>query len=490
MTESDDGDAAIEPPPTAVDDTSVRITGRRAGFAYRAGEVLVRGERGRARARSLSPANEEVANEGVSREPATDERVDDDASVDGNDLGDELVWFRLTGVDRPLDLVDQLRAEGFDAQPNHVLFSHSCDNDCCPHPADLFDAVWCGGLANPVRSNPVRSNPVRSNPVRSNPVRSNPVRSNPVRSNSELHSSARPAAPPTADRVQLAGPGALPHIVILDTGLDIALDTARSGATITGEPDRPDQKIELGPAAGSVGPDGYLDPVAGHGTFIAGLIERHAPGCRIDVKSVVSPLGLVSESDAAKAVNAVIAAHDEAIGKGSTPPQVIVLMSFGGPADGTPNLLWTAISRAVRRGIVVVASAGNDSTCIPYYPAALPNVIGVAALDSVGPAPFTNFGDWVDACAPGTDLISWFFDGFDGARPMINTHDIDRFRGWASWSGTSFAAPLVIAAIAREIVLASPPNGEPSITARDAAERVIRAPHLLRLPRLGTVINI
>ena len=61
--------------------------------------------------------------------------------------------------------------------------------------------------------------------------------------------------------------------------------------------------------------------------------------------------------------------------------------------------------------------------------------------------------------------------------------DPDRFDGWALWSGTSFAAPRVAAAIAQRMA----DRGE---TARTAAEVVTAAPGLLRLPDLGVVVNV
>ena len=100
-----------------------------------------------------------------------------------------------------------------------------------------------------------------------------------------------------------------------------------------------------------------------------------------------------------------------------------------------------------------MASAGNDGTSQPQYPAAFDGVIAVGAVGPDGPTPWTNYGDWVDACAPGADLNSSFFAKFDGPEPRVNTVDPDRFEGWATWSGTSFAAPVVVAAIAREMVL-------------------------------------
>jgi subtilisin family serine protease len=43
------------------------------------------------------------------------------------------------------------------------------------------------------------------------------------------------------------------------------------------------------------------------------------------------------------------------------------------------------------------------------FPAALPSVVSVGALDQSGRADFSNFGGWVDCCAPGVDVVSTFF---------------------------------------------------------------------------------
>ncbi len=129
-----------------------------------------------------------------------------------------------------------------------------------------------------------------------------------------------------------------------------------------------------------------------------------------------------------------------------------------------------------------MAAAGNEGSCVEQYPAALSSVIGVAALGPTGPAEWSNYGPWVDACAPGTDLVSSFFARFDGDLPRINGIDADDFDEWATWNGTSFAAPVVVAALAREMVTTG-------CNAADAVDRVVRAPHLARLPYRGTVVN-
>ena len=151
--------------------------------------------------------------------------------------------------------------------------------------------------------------------------------------------------------------------------------------------------------------------------------------------------------------------------------------------------LDAAVRRATSLGTVVVASAGNDGTCRRIYPAALGDVVSVGAFGPGGPAPFTNYGPWVRACAPGVDVVSWFFTEFEGPEVALPTAtamlgvDPDDFESWARWSGTSFAAPMVVAALARHM-------GIFDVDAKEAVKRVVDDPALLRLPDLGTVVNI
>jgi Subtilase family len=443
------------------------------GFAYRPGEVITT-------RRALDDPE-------VQRVLAS-ERVE----VDADDV--VLGFVRLTGLRDPLAVVEDVRLAGHPAQPNHVVFAH-CGGCCPPHPATA--GCGTGFAAGPVYASPVYASPVYASPVYASPVYASPVYASPVYASpvyaSPVYASPvyasdrryrrtglRPSSARPADRVERGRPedhlsatavAAGVEVHVFDTGLaggtfvSHALDAAR----ITGDPGDPsDVPDDDG--------DGYLDPAAGHGTFIAGIVDQVAPGCRIELPRVLSTLGdgdewAIGGRIAGLAGTLADAAH------------TVVNLSFGGFVLDRPFFLARAIRQVRRAGAVVVASVGNDATCRPTYPAAFPGVVGVGAVGPSGPAPFSNYGPWVRACAPGVDLVSTFFDRFDGReRRGPGRSDPDRFRGWAVWSGTSFAAPVVAGALARTMAT----NGS---TAVEAVERLLDGPALLRIPHLGTVVN-
>lgn len=186
-----------------------------------------------------------------------------------------------------------------------------------------------------------------------------------------------------------------------------------------------------------------LDTQAGHGTFICGLVNRLLPGQPIDVQKVLDPLGFGDDVTLALGLS-------EARGP-------VLNLSLGGYTvdDRPPIALEAALSR-LGRDRVVVAAAGNNGSDRPFWPAACKGVLGVAALDTTGGTPkaaaFSNRGRWVDVCAPGVDLHSTYVRGVqDIGGPQ-------EFEGFACWSGTSFAAPLVAAGIARIVAEGASPR--------------------------------
>ena len=78
----------------------------------------------------------------------------------------------------------------------------------------------------------------------------------------------------------------------------------------------------------------------------------------------------------------------------------LINLSCGGYAAQSMHVLAAAVRRATRLGTVIVASAGNESTCRRTYPAALPGEVGVGAIGPDGPAVFTNYGPGVLAALP------------------------------------------------------------------------------------------
>ena len=447
-------------------------------FAFVPREIVVAGARGR-----------DLAAELFNRRFAGFEPV-----FDGRDDGPGQYFVtRIAADDDVRRAIDDLRLEGVAAQPNHVLFAHG---DCCcgPHPADRWQSCVAGSpvhgspvygspvhgspvygssvsaspvygspvYGSPVYGSPVYGSPVYGSPVYGSPVYGSPVYGSPASQSGHRRSSAAPADAPITP-VRHAPAGALvPRIAILDTGLarkglrPNALDFVQHAST--GWAEGPDDDG-----------DDFLDPAAGHGTFIAGLIDLLTPGCDLTAERVLSNYGAGDEVAIAQRIDAIDAD--------------LLNLSFGGYALDHMDVLAAAINGAQQKGTVVVASAGNDGICRPSLPAAFPDVVSVAALGPYGPARFSNYGPWVRACAPGVDIVSRFFTKFDGKEVApAGGIDPDKFASWARWSGTSFSGPIVVAALARELQL--------GLTTAEAVERVIDAPGLLRIPDFGTVVNV
>lgn len=164
--------------------------------------------------------------------------------------------------------------------------------------------------------------------------------------------------------------------------------------------------------------------IAGHGTFIAGLIALIAPNARIMPIRAFSPDGV---SDAFSVAQGIKYAVDHGA-------QVINL-SFGTTED-TP-VMHDAVTYAHGRGVLLVAAVGNEdkgNDTGPQFPANWSvEVMGIAALDNSNhKATFSNYGTNVSVSAPGVNLVSLY--------PQINNSP-----DYATWSGTSFAAPLATA---------------------------------------------
>jgi subtilisin family serine protease len=161
----------------------------------------------------------------------------------------------------------------------------------------------------------------------------------------------------------------------------------------------------------------------GHGTHTTGIIAHIAPESRILPVRVLDANGRGNTFLLAYAI-------EWAVEQGAD----VINLSLGTPFDSA--VLRSAVADAVAQGVVIVAAAGNDNTETPQYPAAYPGVITVTAVDAGGvKADFANYGrDWVDLAAPGVGIVSTII-GPEGS-------------GYATWSGTSMAAPFAAGAAA------------------------------------------
>jgi subtilisin family serine protease len=270
-------------------------------------------------------------------------------------------------------------------------------------------------------------------------------------------------------------------VAVVDTGVS-ATHPELAGRLLTGY-DTVD--LGIGPLAvgleliGDIsGPDIAPDDEVGHGTHVTGVIA--AAGRRL-------PRGLSGDCVALPVrvlAGAVSSAGGRPFGVGSLTDidlgvklaadrrARVVNLSLGTPAtevdpDG-PVPHADVCAYAERRGLVLVAAAGNDGTAVPYFPAVLPTVLAVGSVGSDGHrSSFSNTGAHVKIHAPGDDIVGLGLQGYRRS------------------SGTSHAAPFVSSAAALLVAhaerLGQPldPQTVRDLLIRTATARVDRGPAVL-----------
>ena len=254
-------------------------------------------------------------------------------------------------------------------------------------------------------------------------------------------------------------PLAGPRVAVIDSGID------------AGHPEF-EGKIA---AARSFVSGSALTDTHGHGTLVAGLIAAQTNNAE-GIAGLAFPAQLLIAKVVRGNRTVGLAAEANAIRWAADMGARVINLSLGGVRDPRhPDrdtfspLEAAAIQYAYARGAVVVAAAGNGDqapvTPWPYasYPAALPHVVGVAALTRDGAVPqFSNRDPvYVDVSAPGVDVVSTFPRNLTASRPSCLEQGYtpcanDEFR---RAEGTSFAAPQVSAAAA--LVLSVRPNLRP-----------------------------
>jgi subtilisin family serine protease len=292
--------------------------------------------------------------------------------------------------------------------------------------------------------------------------------------------------------------GAGVRVAVLDTGVDLAHPAfagrlaARGDGSLLGR-DFVDDDAD--PSEGGRESDrGW-----GHGTHVAGLVTLAAPDARLIPVRVLDSAG---RGNAWVLAEALMWAIDPDGNPATDDGAHVVNLSIGTPRQ--TRLMNAAIELAtcsdddddeqdddysdigfdadrarcnLRPGVVVMAAAGNGGSATErQYPAAeaAEGQLAVAATDAQSRlAAFSNRGDWVQLAAPGERVLS----PIPGGR-------------YATWSGTSMAAPLAAGVAA--LVLQRNPDWKPvDVTKRllDRSVALCDAGALRGLHALGAVAD-
>jgi len=342
--------------------------------------------------------------------------------------------------------------------------------------------------SNPFTGNPFTGNPFTGNPFTGNPFTGNPFTGNPSGMAGYAYpgfGGRQPVAYVGPDLPTPTRPLAdRPVVAILDTGcgdhpwlrkaLISAKDEYGGEIGIVDPASDPDAHPSLGSPL-----DGVVDSAAGHGTFIAGIVLQACPEARILAVRVADGQGMIRENDLLGALGRLVAIVEA----GHRLDVVNLSFSYYHESPKTESIdseLYALLTKLRAAGCVIVCSAGNDATDRPASPASLHHWIGedcgiapegdIAPLVTVGAlnpsrtsvALFSNIGAWVKTYVRGVSVLSTIPVNFEGGIQADlssaeydrrrETFDVDDFgSGFAVWSGTSFAAPVVAGRIAHRL---------------------------------------
>jgi thermitase len=218
-------------------------------------------------------------------------------------------------------------------------------------------------------------------------------------------------------------------VAVLDTGVDASHELL-SGRLLPGwdfvdgdaDPgdDSPGQDLDG---------DGQFDEMAGHGTFVSGLVTLVAPDARILPIRVLDSEG---RGESWRLARGVWYAIDQGV--------EVINLSLGSTEDS--DVVEEALLEASSLGITVVAAAGNCDRSEPKeFPAMTENeVIGVAAVDDLdGRAGFSNFHSTLELAAPAASAFDFM------GNPLLERSIISSFPGgtYGVWEGTSMGTAFV-----------------------------------------------
>ncbi|MCR9259511.1 MAG: S8 family serine peptidase [Pseudomonadaceae bacterium] len=259
----------------------------------------------------------------------------------------------------------------------------------------------------------------------------------------------------------------------LVAGYDFVSDStrARDGDGIDANPDDPGDR-EFGGSSSF------------HGTHVAGTIgaatDNDTGIAGVGWQTRIMPMRALGEGGGSTfdIVQAVRFAAGLPNNSGTTPARRADIINLSlGSSFSSPSE-QEAYTAAIQAGVIIIASAGNDASDLPSYPAAYDGVIGVSATTITNEiASYSNFGSSVDVAAPGGSNIT-DFNGDGIGDGVISTIGDDSSGGpiefgYLSQFGTSMAAPHVagVAALMKAIYPAlSPAEFNAALTAGELTD--------------------
>ncbi len=228
----------------------------------------------------------------------------------------------------------------------------------------------------------------------------------------------------------------------------------------------------------------------GHGTHIAGIIGASGAHRLAGVAPNVS-LMILKYFDPKKPTQNPLKATVRAIRYAVASGANVINYSGGGLAPNSEE--FAALTEASRRGILVVAAAGNEhsnSDRAPYYPADydLPNILSVTAVNERSKVLSTsNYGAAsVDIAAPGEDILSTMPNGDYGL--MTGTSQATAFAtGVAVLIMSSHPELKTPAAIIKHLIQTGETAGE--LKGKTRTRAVLNAYRALAMVESGVTAN-
>jgi serine protease len=192
-----------------------------------------------------------------------------------------------------------------------------------------------------------------------------------------------------------------------------------------------------------VNDDEHANDDHGHGTHVAGTIAQATNNnegvAGVAFEATLMPVKVLNHfgsGTSADIADAIRFAAD----KGAK----VINMSLGG--GGYSPIMAAAVEYARKKGVTVVAAAGNAGRARVEFPAAYPGAVAVSAVGPEGTrAPYSSYGKELDIAAPGGDKRKGDQNGI--IQNTIDPRNVSR-SVYASYQGTSMATPHVAAVAA------------------------------------------